>query len=170
MAAKPKKKRTKESEVLTDINTGGGSYIGGNVTIKGGDFIGRDKVVVSGGRVVAIGGDSSGSAIISGDGNVVQSAKQGEVDWIINIYKAIDDIGFLDDQDRHDLKLEVTDIKHELEKDDKAEEDFVSRRLRNIKRIAPDILDVIMATFLNPINGLGVVGKKLAQKMKTNSQ
>ena len=28
----------------TVINTGGGAYIGGNVTIQGGDFVGRDKI------------------------------------------------------------------------------------------------------------------------------
>ena len=27
----------------TTVNTGGGAYIGGNVTMSGGDFVGRDK-------------------------------------------------------------------------------------------------------------------------------
>ena len=28
----------------TVIDTGGGAYIGGNVTVQGGDFVGRDKI------------------------------------------------------------------------------------------------------------------------------
>ena len=32
----------------TNIHTGGGSYVGGNVSVQGGDFVGRDKVTHSG--------------------------------------------------------------------------------------------------------------------------
>jgi hypothetical protein len=48
----------------SNINTGGGAYIGGRVKV-GGDFIGRDKVVTAGERGVAIGGN------VSGSGNVI---------------------------------------------------------------------------------------------------
>jgi hypothetical protein len=43
------------------VDTGGGAYVGGNVT-AGGDFVGRDKVVVTGdGNVV---GDHSSATVI----------------------------------------------------------------------------------------------------------
>ena len=44
------------------------------------------------------------------------------------------------------------------------DEGFLSRRLRNIARMAPDVLDVVVATLANPLAGLGVAAKKLAEK------
>jgi len=57
------------------INTGGGAYIGGRVKV-GGDFVGRDKVVTAGAGGVAVGGNVTGGAIVTGSGNVI-SQPQG---------------------------------------------------------------------------------------------
>ena len=53
------------------IKTGGGAYIGGSVHTGGGDFVGRDKITLTGERGVAIGGSVKASTIITGDRNVV---------------------------------------------------------------------------------------------------
>ncbi len=53
---------------------------------------------------------------------------------------------------------------------EKVEERFFSRRFRNIARIAPDILDVVMATFWNPLAGLGVAVKKIAETAKEETK
>jgi hypothetical protein len=37
-------KEVKVSEEKKTIHTGGGAHVGGNVTVSGGDFVGRDKI------------------------------------------------------------------------------------------------------------------------------
>jgi hypothetical protein len=63
------------------------------------------------------------------------------------------------------LKTEVEDVEAAI-KNPKVDESFVSRRLRNIGRMAPDILDVILATITSPAAGLGMIGKKIAERVK----
>jgi len=43
------------------------------------------------------------------------------------------------------------------------------RRFRNLARMAPDILEVTLATITNPILGYGVIAKKIAAKAKEAS-
>jgi hypothetical protein len=74
MTVKKKKEKQKgETKITsTEINTGGGAFIGGNVTTGGSDFVGRDKLTIAPGDFsVTIGGSISGSTIITGDGNIV---------------------------------------------------------------------------------------------------
>ena len=70
--------------------------------------------------------------------------------------------------DREDLKAEVKEIQAtvmEAAKEDKpVDESFLARRFRNIARMAPDILDVVVATLANPLAGLGIAIKKIAEK------
>ena len=63
------------------------------------------------------------------------------------------------------MKVAVEEIAAEDQKGEDADESFIARRLRNIQRIAPDILDVVMATIANPAAGFGMVAKKVAEKM-----
>ncbi len=49
--------------------------------------------------------------------------------------------------DKEDLKAEVQDLQTEVAKGEEANESFLERRLRNIKRMAPDILETIATTF-----------------------
>jgi len=67
--------------------------------------------------------------------------------------------------DRADLEAEVKEVEAEVAKGEKADENFLLRRLRNIKRMALDILEVVMATIANPAAGLGLVGAKITKKM-----
>ncbi len=49
------------------------------------------------------------------------------------------------------------------------DESFLSRRFRNIARVAPDILDVVVATLTNPLAGLGLVATKIAEKAREDT-
>jgi len=69
-------------------------------------------------------------------------------------------------QEKAVVQEELKAVETELKKDESASEPFIQERLRNIERMAPDILEVILATFANPILGLGLVAKKIADKMK----
>lgn len=86
------------------------------------------------------------------------------------LYKHVDSQKALSVTDQEDIKTEIQDIQttvtDAIEKNTKVDESFLSRRFRNIARMAPDVLDVIVTTLVNPLAGLGVAAKKIAEKAK----
>ena len=76
--------------------------------------------------------------------------------------------------DREDLKAEVKEIQVTIteaaQKKKELDEGFLSRRFRNIARMAPDIVDVISATLANPLAGLGAIVKAIAHKAKEEAK
>jgi hypothetical protein len=150
-------------------DTGGGAFIGGNVNTNGGDFVGRDKNVTAGQGGVAIGGNASNNVIVTGDNNVVSSTVSQQQTYIQQIFDKIDRHPDLAEADKTDLKSEVKELQAEDAKGEQAREDVIARRLRNIRRMAPDILEVVLATIANPAAGFGVVAKKVAEKMQAEA-
>lgn len=71
--------------------------------------------------------------------------------------------------DKADARVDVQEIQQELEKKEKADEGFLMRRFRNLARMAPDILEVTLATITHPALGLGVFAKKLAEKARSSA-
>lgn len=131
---------------ISNINTGGGAYIGGGVHIGNGvQFAGRDQTI------------SASNTI--GIEQIFQ-----------NLYHQVDAKADLTTTDKNDIKAELRDVETELTKGSQANEDMVYRHLRNIERMAPDILDVVLTTFANPLLGLGMVAKKIAEKMKAEAE
>ena len=124
------------------VDTRGGAFVGGNVNTGGGRFVGRD--------------DYSTTGMTGGE-----VAKLFE-----SIYARIDARPNTSEADKSDLKAEVKDVQVEVVKREQANEDFLMRRLRNIGRLAPDILDVVLATLSNPAAGIAAVVRKVAQKVK----
>jgi hypothetical protein len=49
------------------------------------------------------------------------------------------------------------------------DEGFLSRRFRNIARMAPDLLNVVVATLTSLLAGLGVAAQKIAEKAKAET-
>ena len=76
--------------------------------------------------------------------------------------------------EKEDLKAEVQEIQstvtQAVQKNGEVDEGFLSRRFRNIARMAPDVLDVVVATLGNPLAGLGVAVKKIAEKAKEETK
>jgi hypothetical protein len=76
--------------------------------------------------------------------------------------------------DKEDLKSEVKEIQatvtEAVKKNAPVDESFLSRKFRSIARMAPDVLDVIVATLGNPLAGLGVAVKKIAEKAKEETK
>ena len=118
----------------------GGSVVGGNVTVKNGSFVGRDKIDVR--------------------------SSSSEVQVLFQpIYRAIAERPNTRPNERADLEAEVKEVETEVVKGETADESFLLRRLRNIERMAPDILQVVMATIVSPAAGLGLAASKVAKKM-----
>lgn len=69
-----------------------------------------------------------------------------------------------------DLKAELIEtaqnVKREAAKDAAASEKKIAGWLRSIAAMAPDILDVIANTLLNPIAGVATAIKKTAEEAK----
>ena len=90
------------------------------------------------------------------------------------LYTAIETNKKASPTDKEGLKAEVKEIQstvtEAVQKNEKVDESFLVRRFRNIARMAPDVLDVIVATLANPLAGLGVAVKKIAEKAKEETK
>jgi hypothetical protein len=127
------------------------------------------KVVRADQGGVAVGGNVSGSTITTGDQNIIGSQINQREEFVKNIYTTIEEHPELDEVDKEDLKSEVQEIQQEDAKGEQVDESFIARRLRVIQRMAPDILDVVLATIANPAAGFSMVTKKVAERMKAGT-
>jgi hypothetical protein len=134
----------------------------------GRDAVGRDQKISASRGGVVIGGDVTGSNIVAGNNNVV-----GNVTNITNvfqeIYRKVEETN-LPTQEKEDLTAMVKEVEEEVKKGDQADETFLARQLRNIQRMAPEILEVIVTTFTNPAAGLGLVARRIAERMKAEAK
>lgn len=126
---------------------------------------------------VSIGGNATGNAIgnqasvrantISG-GNTTQ---QDELSRLFNkIFISISERSSDPTVDKEEITEVVQQLQEEATKGDKLDESIIRRRLRAIARMAPDILDVVIETFKNPVLGVATVIRNIAQKMKEEAQ
>ena len=71
---------------------------------------------------------------------------------------------------REHIKADVQEIQSKVteavQKSGSIDESFVARRFRNIARMAPDMLDVIVAALANPLARLDIPAHKIAAKAK----
>ncbi|MCB0198183.1 MAG: hypothetical protein KDJ65_39950, partial [Anaerolineae bacterium] len=75
----------------------------------------------------------------------------------------------LDETDKQDVAADVNDLQSTLTAPadaPAAQETFWQRRLRNIERMAPDIIDTIATTTANPATGLKAVWAKIVAKAR----
>ncbi len=130
-------------------------------------------------RVGNISGVSGGDVNIAGGNITTNKTTTGlsavELKQLFDqLYKSIDIDTNTSSADKEDLKAEVKEIQATLteanQKNEKIDESFMSRRFRNIARMAPDILDVVVATLGNPLAGLGVAVKKIAEKAREETK
>lgn len=124
-----------------------GVSIGGNVNTSGGDITGRDHIETHSG--------------VAGAETIAQA--------FAPIYAQIDALTRLSSTERADLQATTLEIQGEALKGKKADEMLLQRRLREVERMAPDILEVILATLANPLVGLGLVAKKITAKAADES-
>ncbi len=85
------------------------------------------------------------------------------------VYQQIESRGGLKKDDKEDLAAAVKEIEQAVVEKEDVDETFIERRLRNIARIAPDILDVVLKTLANPVVGLASVAQKIAQKAEKDT-
>lgn len=123
------------------------------------------------GKVIVAGRDISGDITIE-EKTGLSSAEIKQL--FDQLYTSIESRAKTSTTDKEDLKAEVKDIQstvtEAVQKNEKVDEGFLSRRFRNIARVAPDVLDVVVATLGNPLAGLGVAVRKIAEKAKEETK
>ena len=126
---------------------------------------GKDKKqgLSAGDNSVVIGGSVQGSNIVFGSNNTISNSSINIAPLFDEIYKKLDLKKDLNFQLKEDIKAELVDVQKELEKT-QPDETFLTRRFRNIKRMAPDIVEVAFETLKNPIGGVAEVIKRVAKK------
>jgi hypothetical protein len=147
------------------VDTGGGAYVGGGVSVEGGDFVGRDKRTVS----------------ITGDGNVVGDHSQATVTktqglsgqdlaaLFDHVYERIEARPPDPDIDKEEMVETVKNIEEEAAKGEEANPRKVERWLRTLGMMADDIVDVTAACLLSPAAGVAAVIRKVAQKAREDA-
>jgi hypothetical protein len=123
----------------------------------------KDGLSAGNGSVV-IGGNVERSNVVVGNNNVVSNKSIQLAAYFEIIVQAVEKDTTLAPADKEDVKAELQEIQTALEAPT-PDETFLARRFRNIKRMAPDIVDVAFETLKNPIGGVAEVIKRVAKKM-----
>lgn len=123
----------------------------------------KDGLSAGSGSVV-IGGNVERSNIVVGDNNVVTNQSVQLESLFKVIVEAVESQPNLAPAEKEDIKAELQEVQTALE-EPKPDETFIARRLRNIKRMAPEIVEVAFETLKNPIGGVAEVVKRIAAKM-----
>ena len=126
--------------------------------------VGRDQSLQSGDASVAVQGIINNSLIVAGDSKRIHSSSK-----FSTIYKQVEERRDLTPTDKTDLKSELQAFEDDDKKGPESNEGFLAQRLRNVRRIAPDILDVAIATIANPAAGFSMIAKKVTEKMKAEA-
>jgi hypothetical protein len=125
------------------IDTGGGAYVGGQVSTGGGDFVGRDQITYA----QEPGGDEIARLFAE-------------------IYQKIEARPKDEDVDKKELTDTVQKIEEEATKGEEANPKKVERWLKTLGMMADDILEVTVACLTSPGAGIAAVIKKIAEKAK----
>lgn len=130
----------------------------------------KQSKIRTGDNSIAIQGNVSGSNIVAGNNNVINQNVVDISAIFAPVYRTVDEHPSLSPAEKADVKAEIKDVEKEIQKGDQADESGLARHLRNIQRMAPDILDVAVAALANPAAGLGMVAKKIADKAASESK
>ena len=113
--------------------------------------------------------DISGQVNIAGGDITITRISTSQSQQLFDpVYKKIEAQPRVSPDQKEALKAEVEEIQSSVtastQNKEFLDENFLFRRFRNIARMAPDVLDVIVKTLANPVLGLGEVARKIALK------
>jgi hypothetical protein len=108
--------------------------------------------------------NNSGNLVVA-TGNVTIHQANTQTELFTQVYQLIDARKKFSQRKKEDLKAEMAEVEKAI-KEPKVDEDFVSRRLRNIGRMAPDIMELALTAILNPAAVPPLIGQKIAAKAR----
>lgn len=138
------------NEKKTEGQSGGVDISGGPVTV-GGDIVGRDKVTY-------------GNNITMGD--VGEGAAAALAQWQAQMETKIEADPNLSTDDKQDLKDLIAKIQTEAGKGEQADSNRLEKLINTLAVMGPDIFEVAIATLANPFSGIGIVLKKIGDRVK----
>lgn len=149
--------------------TGQGAFaakeVKGDVTIGSGNVIIKESRIKAGRGAVI--GSSAGGGIHTGDANV---SGETVAALFAPLYRQIELNTALSPDDREDVTAEVTELaataQSAVEAGEPPDESFLRRRLRHIEAMAPDIVDTMATTAVNPVAGVKGVWDKIVFKAR----
>ncbi len=118
---------------------------------------------------IVIGGNVDRSNIVSGNNNIISNHSINIAPLFETIYHFVETHPKLQPSKKQDAKEELQEIQTALE-EPKPDENFITRRFRNIKRMAPEIVEVAFETLKNPVGGVAEVIKRVAKKMAEDAE
>ena len=118
---------------------------------------------------IVIGGNVDRSNIVSGNNNVVSNQNINIAPLFDTIYHFVETHPKLQAGKKQDAIEELKEIQTALEVK-QPDESFLARRFRNLKRMAPDIVEVAFETLKNPLGGVAEVVKRVAKKMTEDTK
>jgi hypothetical protein len=124
----------------------------------------KNKRLRAGNGSIVIGGNVKGSNIVMGDHNTVSNQSINIAPLFQTIYHFVDTHPKLQAAKKQDAKEELKEIETALEEQE-PDENFIARRFRNLKRMAPEMVEVAFETLKNPVGGVAEVIKRIAKKM-----
>lgn len=126
----------------------------------------------AGGNNVSIGGSVNGSNIVTGNNNRVSLTHGASADEVANafatIFAAVQ--AKAESPEKVMAQTAVQGLEAEASKGEEAQEGNVQKWIEILENMAPDIWEVAVDTFTNPIKGLSTVFKKVAEKAKAESK
>ena len=128
----------------------------------------KDGLSAGNGGIV-IGGNVDRSNIVSGNNNIISNHSINIAPLFETIYHFVETHPKLQPSKKQDAKEELQEIQTALE-EPKPDENFIARRFRNIKRMAPEIVEVAFETLKNPVGGVAEVIKRVAKKMAEDAE
>ena len=116
--------------------------------------------------------NATGIAIGPGARATVTQVSRGASDEVIAVFNTLTArvAALPDSPDRAVALSAVKALEAEAKKGDQADEGNVSRWLKFLAQAAPDIWEVAVDTFHNPIKGLSTVFKKVAERAKAERE
>lgn len=121
---------------------------GDTITIRG----------VGAGAAVAAGRNASASVTSSSTNDVFEK-------WTAEINKKIDALN-VSQNEKGDLKRQIEEIEKEIRKGPQTEKSRLEKLINTLSVMSTDIFEVVVATLQNPLAGIGLVIKKIGEKIK----
>ena len=121
------------------------------------------------GDTITISGVGTGAAVAAGrnaSASVIHKSTSGVSEkWTEEINNKIDVLS-LSQNEKGDLKRQIEEIKKEIQKGSQAEKSRLEKLINTLSIMSTDIFEVVIATLQNPLAGIGLVIKKIGDKIK----
>jgi len=120
-------------------------------------------------------GDVSGGIIVQGRNAKVDVEQHSKIqsEFTVNIfetlYEAVQNRPEDPSVDKEEINEIIQKIETESQKQEKANPSKVERWVKYLNNMAPDIVDVILASLGGPVSGFSAVLKKIAQQARTQA-